>query len=85
MIRTAGLLLAMLATGCATRTQAVSVPVPVKCTVATPARPDMPTETLRPGATLHQFVKSAIAEILRREAYELELVAALSKCADPAQ
>ena len=68
--------------GCATRTQSVAAPTVAKCAVAVPTRPDMPTEALRPGAGLHLFAKSAAAEIDRREAYELELVAALGKCRD---
>jgi hypothetical protein len=68
--------------GCAgvPRTTAINVPVPVRCTETMPVRPVMPTEALRPGGALDTFVKSAIAEIERREAYELELVGALVAC-----
>ena len=73
---------ALLLTGCATRTQIVEVPIEIRCQVAAPQRPEMPTENLQPGIKLHQFSRAAIAEILRREAYEIELVAALGKCND---
>lgn len=61
----------------------VKVAVPVPCEVAVPERPVMPTERLRPGATLDAFVQASAAEIERREAYEGELRAALEACAGP--
>jgi hypothetical protein len=74
---------AALAGGCATtrpelRTVAIEVPVP--CTVAMPARPDMPTERLEVGGPLQAAAAAAFAEIDRREAYERQLVAALEEC-----
>ena len=77
------ILAAGLVGGCATnrpelRTVAVEVPVP--CTVAMPARPDMPTERLEVGAPLQAAAAAALAEIDRREAYERQLVAALEEC-----
>ena len=82
---TVATLAAMLA-GCAAspppvRVQRVSVPVPVPCRVATPARPAMPTEALAPDTALDTFAAAAIAEIERREGYEGELRAALAACA----
>lgn len=77
---------AALLAGCASsplpvRVQRVSVPLPVPCRVATPARPAMPTETLPADAALDAFTAAAIAEIERREGYEGELRAALAACA----
>ena len=73
-------------TGCGTaRTVQVSVPVPVACLEAEPARPVFPTESLRPGAPPFVLLRAALAEIDRREAWSLELVAALRACTAPVQ
>lgn len=73
--------------GCAAqpagRVQHVHVPVPVVCQEAEPARPVMPTEALKPGATLDAFAAAAIAELERREGYEGQLRAALAACTAP--
>jgi hypothetical protein len=82
-VRAAAVLLAVLATGCATTVQPVNVPVPVECRVAVPERPAMPTESLRPGVGLDAFAQAAMAEIERREGYEGQLVAALATCTRP--
>lgn len=63
--------------------QRVNVPVPVACDEPVPERPAMPTEQLRPGATVDQFTQAAKAEIERREAYEIKLIAALANCRHP--
>lgn len=63
--------------------QRVNVAVPVACQEPTPDRPVMPTEALRPGATVDQFTQAAMAEIERREGYEVQLVAALANCTRP--
>ena len=72
--------------GCATKThveiQRVAVPVPVECREPVPARPVMPTESLG-GTTLDQFAQAAMAEIERREGYEVELRTALENCRKP--
>ncbi len=60
--------------------QRVSVAVPVECKEPMPDRPVMPTEALRPGATVDQFTQAAQAEIERREGYEVQLRAALASC-----
>lgn len=76
---------AMLA-GCAAprvEIQRVSVPVPVACQEPMPPRPVYPTEGLRPPVTLDAFAAAAMAEIERREGYEIELVAALEACRVP--
>ena len=65
--------------------QRVSIAVPVACQEPMPARPVMPTEALRPGATVDQFAQAAMAEIERREGYEGQLVAALEACTKPLQ
>ena len=63
--------------------QRVNVPVPVECREREPERPVMPTEALAPGVALFELVQSALAEIDRREAYEIKLVAALRACIAP--
>lgn len=65
--------------------QRVNVAVPVACQEPTPARPVMPTESLRPGANVDQFAQAAMAEIERREGYEVQLIAALAVCTQPLQ
>lgn len=63
--------------------QRVNVAVPVECQEPTPTRPVMPTEVLQPGADVDQFAQAAMAEIERREGYEVQLVAALAICTKP--
>lgn len=63
--------------------QRINVAVPVECKEPIPARPVMPTEALRPGATVDQFTQAAQAEIERREGYEVQLVEALAICTRP--
>ncbi|WP_335645426.1 hypothetical protein [Melaminivora suipulveris] len=43
----------------------------------------MPTEGLRQPVSLDAFAAAAMAEIERRDGYELELVAALEACRAP--
>lgn len=56
------------------------VPVPVACQEAVPARPIMPTEALVPGVLPWTLLRAALAEIDRREGYEVQLRAALIAC-----
>lgn len=63
--------------------QRVNVAVPVECKEPIPTRPVMPTEALRPGATVDQFAQASMAEIERRDGYEVQLVAALVICTQP--
>lgn len=77
--------IALLGAGCAgapvyTR---VHVPVPEACTEPVPDRPAMPTEVLAPGVAPWTLLQSALAEIDRREGYELQLRAALVACTAP--
>jgi len=44
----------------------------------------MPTEQLQPGVAPWLLLRAALAEIDRREGYELQLVAALRACTAPA-
>jgi len=73
--------------GCATQNhvevQRVNVPIPVACEEPVPDRPAMPTEALRPGATVDDFARAAMAEIERRVGYEGQLLAALENCRAP--
>lgn len=66
--------------------QTVKVPVPVECREPVPARPAMPVEALRakPGPVdVDQFIQAALAELSRREGYEIQLLAALKACRAP--
>lgn len=73
--------------GCATaprlEMQRVNVAVPMECKEPVPDRPMMPTELLRPSATVDEFIRAAQAEIERREGYELKMRAALLVCTAP--
>ena len=78
------LALALLGAGCAgapvyTR---VHVPVPVACTEPVPDRPAMPTEALAPGVAPWTLLQSALAEIDRREGYEIKLRTGLQACTE---
>ena len=77
-------MLSAMLVGCGTaRTVQVRVPVPVACQEAMPARPEMPTEALAVGAPPFVLLRAALAEIDRREAFEVQLVAALRACTAP--
>ena len=72
---------ALALSGCAAKVQQPAPQVVLKpCTIETPQRPIMPTEGLQADATLDDFVKSAIAEIERREGYEQLLLRSLIFC-----
>lgn len=60
----------------------INVPVPVECRAKEPQRPAMPTESLKPGIDVDQWVAAAQAELLLRHGYEGELRAALHECTD---
>jgi len=84
-MRSAILIAAVLVlSGCATaprvEIQTVKVPVPVACREATPDRPSMPTEALAEDADPFDLLRASLAEIDRREGYEVKLVAALENC-----
>lgn len=86
-MRAAVLILAALLAGCAgaprVEVQRVNVAVPVECQEPVPARPAMPTDSLRPGATVDDFARAAMAELARREGYEGQLLTALEACRAP--
>lgn len=85
-MRTLAAVAAVLLAGCTAprvELQRVNVPVPVACQEPMPARPMMPTEGLRPPVTLDAFAAAAMAEIERREGWEIELLAALQACRAP--
>jgi hypothetical protein len=75
----------MLLASCATTPSAITVkvPVPVECKETVPERPLMPLERLQAKPTLDQWIQAADAEIERREAYEIQLRAALVACTAP--
>ena len=76
---------ALLGAGCAGTPQytRVNVPVPVACDEVVPDRPVMPTESLSPGVEPWILQRAALAEIDRREAYEVKMRAALLTCTAP--
>jgi hypothetical protein len=81
-------LAALVLAGCAAppprvEIQRVNVPIPVACREPAPERPAMPTEALRPGGTMDDFARAAMAEIERREGYEGQLLTALESCRKP--
>lgn len=61
------------------------VPIPVECKEKVPARPAMPTEAFITEPPLDQWVKAVDAEIVVRDAYEVELRTALVACTSPLQ
>jgi hypothetical protein len=63
--------------------QEVKVPVPVECREPIPDRPAMPTEALADDADTFELLRAALAEIDRREGYEVRLLAALMACTRP--
>ena len=69
--------------GCSTQIQRINVPVPIACQEAVPERPVMPTEGLEPGVEPFVLTRAALAEIDRREGYELKLRTALIACTAP--
>lgn len=68
--------------GCASAKPAgtVNVAIPVACQERTPVAPAWPTNRLKPGVDVYVFTVHAQAEIIMREAYEEQLLAALSAC-----
>lgn len=87
MTRAGLLLCALVLAGCAAaprvEIQTVKVPVPVACREPTPERPSMPTEALAEDADPFELLRASLAEIDRREGYEVKLVAALENCTRP--
>lgn len=73
--------------GCASvphvEVQTVKVPVPVECREPIPDRPAMPTEALPDDAGPFELLRAALAEIDRREGYEIQLRTALDNCKRP--
>jgi len=73
--------------GCGTvprvEVQTVKVPVPVECREPVPDRPSMPTEALADDADAFELLRAALAEIDRREGYEVRLLVALVACTRP--
>ena len=63
--------------------QEVKVPVPVECREPIPDRPAMPTEALADDADPFELLRAALAEIDRRQGYEIRLLAALMVCTAP--
>lgn len=87
MMRAILLLGALLLVGCGAvprvEVQEVKVPVPVECRETIPDRPSMPTEALADDADPFELLRAALAEIDRREGYEVRMLAALVACTQP--
>ncbi|MDH0776827.1 hypothetical protein N5C96_25785 [Delftia tsuruhatensis] len=87
MMRATLLLGALALAGCGSvprvEIQEVKVPVPVECREPIPDRPNMPTEALAEDADPFELLRAALAEIDRREGYEVRLLAALIVCTRP--
>lgn len=87
MMRAILLLAALALAGCGAvprvEVQEVKVPVPVECREPIPDRPSMPTEALADDADPFELLRAALAEIDRREGYEVRLLAALMACTRP--
>lgn len=87
MMRTTLLLGALALAGCGSvprvEIQEVKVPVPVECREPIPDRPAMPTDALADDAGPFELLRAALAEIDRREGYEVRLLAALMVCTAP--
>ena len=87
MTRAALLLSVLVLGGCASaprvEIQSVKVPLPVACREEIPDRPSMPTEALAEDADPFDLLRASLAEIDRREGYEVKLVAALENCKRP--
>lgn len=87
MMRAILLLGALVLAGCSSaprvEVQTVKVPVPVECREPIPDRPSMPTEALADDADPFELLRAALAEIDRREGYEVRLLAALMVCTGP--
>ncbi|ABX36706.1 conserved hypothetical protein [Delftia acidovorans SPH-1] len=87
MMRAILLLAALALAGCGAvprvEVQEVKVPVPVECREPVPDRPSMPTEALADDADPFELLRAALAEIDRREGYEVRLLTALMICTAP--
>lgn len=87
MMRAILLLGALALVGCSSvprvEVQEVKVPVPVECREPVPDRPAMPTEALADDADPFELLRAALAEIDRRESYEVRLLSALLICTVP--
>ncbi|ABX34297.1 conserved hypothetical protein [Delftia acidovorans SPH-1] len=87
MMRAILLLAALALAGCGSvprvEIQEVKVPVPVECREPIPDRPAMPTDGLADDADPFELLRAALAEIDRREGYEVRLLAALMACTQP--
>ena len=87
MMRAAILLATLALAGCGSaprvEVQTVKVPVPVECREPIPDRPAMPTEALADDADPFELLRAALAEIDRREGYEVRMLSALIACTRP--
>lgn len=74
-------------TGCGafTARTVTDKPIPVACQEKVADRPAMPTEALTSKPTVDQLLKHQDAEIVLRQAYEVQLRTALVICTTPIQ
>lgn len=71
--------------GCATppveyRTVEVKVPVPVPCSAAVPQEPVWARNGTSRASNIDELAKAYVSELIQREAYEGELIAAVKGC-----
>lgn len=86
-VATALIAVCALLSGCASTPtfgiKKINIAIPVSCQEQVPERPVMPTEALQPGVAPWVLLRAALAEIDRRQAYELVMRAALVACTAP--
>lgn len=71
--------------GCATppveyKTVEVEIPVPVPCAASLPDVPKWARSGTTKDSNIDELAKAVIAELIQREAYERELIAAVKGC-----
>ena len=79
-MRAAAIAIAALLAGCQTAPRETVRYIPTACVTSVPARPDMPTERLSSADALDKIMQAALTEIDVREAYEVDMRAALAGC-----
>lgn len=80
------MLLGLAISGCAASPAVpvgVSIAVPVPCAVAVPSKPTFPWDTLAGDEDIFTIVKTLLADVQARRAYELQLEVALASCVAP--
>ncbi len=74
------LLAGCVSSGSVTKPVTVEMPVPVPCRAPVVLHPVWPTESLPENGTLFEHVRAMLAENELRQAYEIQLEAAIKAC-----